>query len=90
MKKLDLIQNLPHSRAKRLMNQWSHPVSVMLRAREHAAEILGGMSIRTSNYRRNVKYRSNAGLYFLFTTYKYLIFNNRPLKIHTDIVIILL
>lgn len=71
MKKLDLIQNLPHSRAKRLMNQWSHPVSVMLRAREHAAEILGGMSIRTSNYRRNVKYRSNAGLYFLLITYKY-------------------
>ncbi|XP_025425466.1 protein pigeon isoform X2 [Sipha flava] len=66
MKKLDLIQNLPHSRAKRLMNQWSHPVSVMLRAREHAAEILGGMSIRTSNYRRNVKYRSNAGATSVF------------------------
>lgn len=63
MKKLNLIQNLPHSRAKRLMNQWSHPVSVMLRAREHAAEILGGMSIRTSNQRRNVKYRSNSGQY---------------------------
>lgn len=63
MKKLDLIQHLPHSRAKRLMNQWAHPVSVMLRAREHAAEILGGTSIRTSNYRRNVKYRSNAGEY---------------------------
>lgn len=61
MTKLNLIQNLPHSRAKRLMNQWSHPVSIMLRAREHAAEILGGMSIRTSNYRRNVKYRSNSG-----------------------------
>lgn len=63
MKKLNLIQNLPHSRAKRLMNQWSHPVSVMLRAREHTAEILSGMSIRTSNQRRNVKYRSNAGQY---------------------------
>lgn len=61
MKKLDLIQSLPHSRAKRLMNQWSHPVSLMLRAREHAAEILGGMSIRASNYRRNIKYRSNSG-----------------------------
>jgi len=61
MKKLDLIQSLPHSRAKRLMNQWSHPVSVMLRAREHAAEILGGMSIRTTNQRRNIKYRSNSG-----------------------------
>ncbi|VVC38649.1 Hypothetical protein CINCED_3A011046 [Cinara cedri] len=62
LKKIDLIQSLPHSRAKRLMNQWSHPVSVMLRAREHAAEILGGMSIRTSNYRRNVKYRTNSGV----------------------------
>lgn len=61
MKKLDLIQSLPHSRAKRLMNQWSHPVSVMLRAREHAAEILSGMSVRASNYRRNIKYRTNSG-----------------------------
>lgn len=61
LKKIDLIQSLPHSRAKRLMNQWSHPMSVMLRAREHAAEILGGMSIRTSNYRRNVKYRPTSG-----------------------------
>jgi len=65
LKKLDLLQSLPHSRAKRLMNQWSHPMSVMLRAREHAAEILGGMSIRTSNYRRNVKYRSNSGQFSL-------------------------
>ncbi|XP_050425482.1 protein pigeon isoform X2 [Adelges cooleyi] len=59
MKKLDLIQNLPHSRAKRLMNQWSHPISIMLRAREHASEILGGMTTRLSHNRRNIKYRQN-------------------------------
>lgn len=69
LKKLDLLQSLPHSRAKRLMNQWSHPMSVLLRAREHAAEILGGMSIRTSNYRRNVKYRSNSGQFRLRVKY---------------------
>lgn len=92
MKKLDLIQNLPHSRAKRLMNQWSHPVSVMLRAREHAAEILGGMSIRSSNYRRNVKYRSNAGLYsfYFYKYYKDMFYDHPIIIIHTDVVILLL
>ncbi|XP_025207382.1 protein pigeon isoform X1 [Melanaphis sacchari] len=69
LKKLDLLQSLPHSRAKRLMNQWSHPISVMLRAREHAAEILGGMSIRAPNYRRNVKYRSNSGVTSAFPSH---------------------
>lgn len=58
MKKLDLIQNLPHSRSKRLMNQWSHPASIILRAREHAADILSGINSRSSQ-RRHTKYRQS-------------------------------
>ncbi|XP_057653385.1 protein pigeon [Diorhabda carinulata] len=43
-KKLKLLTLVPRQRAKRLLNQWNNPIGVVLRAREHAQNILSGVT----------------------------------------------
>ncbi|XP_011332641.1 protein pigeon isoform X2 [Ooceraea biroi] len=59
VQKLALLSLLPRSRGKRLLNQWLHPVSLMLRAREHAANILCGEVSQSRTGTRSLQHRTH-------------------------------
>lgn len=59
IQKLGLLSLMPRSRAKRLLNQWLHPVSLMLRAREHAANILCGEESQSRAGSRPLQHRNH-------------------------------
>ncbi|KAG5336483.1 PIGE protein, partial [Acromyrmex charruanus] len=59
VQKLKLLSLLPRSRAKRLLNQWLHPISLMLRAREHAANILCGEVSQSRTSSRTLQHRNH-------------------------------
>ncbi|CAB3363663.1 Hypothetical predicted protein [Cloeon dipterum] len=62
--KVGLLQLLPRTRARRILNQWGHPISYMYRAREHALLLLSGESAnrdhRQVTQRRNISSRGIA------------------------------
>ncbi len=71
---MQLLSLLPKTRANRILNSWPHKISVSLRARQHASDLLSGsvsqnrkrmMTTVGEKKKKSMHYAKNRRLYEL-------------------------
>jgi gamma-Secretase-activating protein C-term len=75
--KVGLLQLLPRTRARRILNQWGHPISYMYRAREHALLLLSGESANRDHRPMTQRRYNNIGTRGKFLSLILFIFRTR-------------